>query len=230
LPWLSVGEKWEELRYTLRSIDKHWEDKECPIYIIGDALPKWFKEGTRLKFIYIDEYKKSNQEGLWEAWQQGMQIADEVAWWNDDIYLLRSTGWDNLRVALTEGELQDEELALRASDNGWRRALGETVAEMKKRGRKVVWRFATHTPYLFEKEKSLEIFRTYYLHYKGSWVNLYFNHHLPRHEPCELHKATSLPAKGKERYYNHRNAGPDDKSRQILEEMFPNAAEWENDA
>lgn len=230
LPWLSTGERWEELRYTLRSIDKFWADKECPIYIIGDAPPKWFKYGGRLKFIHIKEYKESNEAGLWEAWQQGMQIAKEVAWWNDDIYLLKETNWDDLRIALTEGTIEDDELVLRASDNSWRRALGETVAEMKLKGKQTVWCFATHTPYLFEIEKSLEIFRSYYLHYKGSWTNLYFNHHLPAHTPCEPHKATSLPARNGERYYNHRNAGPDDKSKEVLGKMFPNPSEWENDA
>lgn len=227
IPWLSTGEKWEELRYTLRSIEKFWEDKECPIYIIGDAPPKWFKEGGRLKFIHIKEYEQSNKEGLWEAWQQGMQIADEVAWWNDDIYLLKPTGWDNLRVALTEGVLDDEEVGLRASSNPWHVALGETVAEMKRQGKKEILRFATHTPYLFEREKSLEIFRTYYLHYKGSWVNLYHNHHQTPNEPCKPHKAGKLPATEGQRFYNHKNSGPDDNSRQILEKMFPEAAPFE---
>lgn len=230
IPWLSTGEEWEELKYTLRSIEKHWTDKECPIYIIGDAPPKWFNPGGRLKFILIKEYGKSNEDGLWEAWQQGMQIADEVAWWNDDIYLLRDAGWDDLRIALTEGDVTDKTDTLRASPNGWARAMGESVDDLLKNGVKTIMRFATHTPYLFERTKSIEIFQRYHLHPKGSWVNLYHNHHGTPHTECKPLKTTSLPAKGMERYYNHKEGGLDERSKQCLIEMFPNKAPWEKDS
>jgi hypothetical protein len=227
IPWLSSGEQWDELKFALRSIDRFWSDKECPIYIIGDKAPGFLDEGGRVRFIHIKEYEQSNEAGLWEAWQIGMQIANQVGWWNDDIYLLRETGWDDLRIALEEGSLVDDVDALRGSSNTWRQALGDTVAEMLKQGRTDVRKFATHTPYLFEREKSLEIFRLYYLHHKGSWVNLYHNHHQTSHMPCALHKSTRLPAVKGERFYNHKHIGPDQKSRKLLAEMFPDKAPWE---
>jgi len=227
IPWLSTGAKWKELCYALRAIDKFWLDKECPIYIIGDAPPTFLKEGGRVSFIRIKEYAISNQAGLWEAWQIGMQIADEVGWWNDDIYLLRETDWNDLRVALEEGDLTNEDQTLRKSTNLWQQALGESVTEMKRQGKEKVLRFATHTPYLFEREKSLEIFRTYYLHHKGSWVNLYYNHHETPHTSCAPHKAIKLPANQGERFYNHKHIGPDKKSQCQLESMFPDKASWE---
>lgn len=227
IPWLSTGEQWEELRYTLRAIDRFWTDKECPILIIGDKAPDFLKEGERVQFIHIKEYEQSNQAGLWEAWQIGMQIAEEVGWWNDDIYLLRECGWDDLRTALEEGDLTDDDTILRASTNTWQQALGESIADLKLRGLTKIRKFATHTPYLFEREKSLEIFRIYHLHHKGSWVNLYHNHHQTPSAPCSPYKAMSLPAKGQERFYNHKHLGPDDKSKKILGEMFPTKAPWE---
>lgn len=230
IPWLSEGQEWEELRYTLRSIDQHWTDKECPIIIIGDKAPDFFVDGGRLEFIHIKEYDKSREEGLWEAWQIGMQIADDVAWWNDDIYLLKDTGWDDLRIALEEGELTGEDTNLRASINGWRRSMGEGVADLEQRGHTKVMRFATHTPFLFERAKSIEIFETFYLNYKGSWVNLYHNHHQTAHKPCGPEKTRVLPKLNDERYYNHRHYGPDEKTRKVIIEMFPQQAEWENGA
>ncbi len=227
MPWLSSGIKWQEICYSLRSIERFWKDKECPIYIIGDKAPPFIKEGGRVVFIHIKEYERSNEAGLWEAWQVGMQIADEVAWWNDDIYLLKETGWDDLRVALEEGDLAPDVDNLRSSTNTWQQAMGESVAEMLRQGKKEVRRFATHTPFLFERLKSIEIFKTYHLYHKGSWVNLYHNHHQTPHTPCHPYKATSLPAKNGERFYNHKHLGPDDKSKKILEEMFPDKAAWE---
>lgn len=227
IPWLSSAAQWQEIRFALRSIERYWTDKDCPIYIIGDKAPSFLEEGGRVRFIKIDQYSKSNEAGLWEAWQIGMQIANEVGWWNDDIYLLRDTGWDDLKIALEEGDLVNEVKSLRMSTNPWQQALGETVAEMVRQGRKTVPKFATHTPYLFEREKSLEIFRTYYLHHKGSWVNLYHNHHQTPHTPCAPHKAKKLPAANGERFYNHKHHGPDPTSKKALETLFPTPAPWE---
>lgn len=227
IPWLSTGEKWQELRYALRSIHTHFTDRDCPIILIGDAPPKWLRPNPRLRHILIPQYAVSREAGLWEAWQIGMQIAREVLWSNDDIYFLRETGWNDLRIALTEGTLHQAENELRASGNGWRKALGCAVADLMHRGHSTVWRFATHTPFLFEIEKSREIFRTYHLHFKGSWVTLYHNHHRTPHEPCGPHKCMRLPAKKGERYLNHRDSGPDKATRANLMAMFPDLAPWE---
>lgn len=230
IPWLSTAPQWQELKFCLRSIERFWTDKECPIYIIGDKAPSFLEHGGRVRFIEISQYTTSNEAGLWEAWQVGMQIADEVGWWNDDIYLLKETGWDDLRTALEEGDLAKDVDTLRKSINPWQQALGDTVAEMLRQGRTEVRNFATHTPYLFEREKSLEIFRSYHLHHKGSWVNLYHNHHQTPHMPCKSHKVTSLPATKGERFYNHRHQGPDKDSKRLLMEMFPSPAAWEKNS
>ena len=230
IPWLSNAAVWDELKYTLRSIELHWKDKECPIIIIGDAPPVWLKEGGRIRFIHIKEYEESRAAGLWEAWQVGMQIADKVAWWNDDIYLLKDVGWGDIEIALTEGEITDSQDLLRASINGWRRSMGEAVGDLLNKGLEKVLRFATHTPFLFEREKSLQIFRGYHLNYKGSWVNLYHNHHQTPHTECKPFKTRKLPTTGGESYYNHSHNGPDPKTRTILSEMFPTPALWENGA
>ena len=227
VPWLAVDEPWDELKHSLRSIHRFFTDKECPIYIIGDEPPKWLREGGRVRYIPVPEYYESRQAGLWAAWQIGMQIADEVCWTNDDIYFLRPTGWDDLRVALTEGELDDKESDLRASTNVWRSSLGEACAELRKRGHQPVWRFATHTPYLFEREKSLEIFRQYHIAYKGGWVTLYHNHHHTPHEDCGPHKTARLPAIGNPRYLNHKENGPDLRTQDELRRLLSTKAPWE---
>lgn len=226
-PWLCVDEVWDELKHSLRSINRFFKDKDCPIYIIGDAPPKWLKEGGRVQYIHIPEYKESRQAGLWAAWQIGMQIADEVCWTNDDIYFLKPTGWEDLQIALTEGALEDKEEALRSSTNVWRSSLGEACAELRRRGFSPVMRFATHTPYLFEREKSLEIFREYHLTYKGGWVTLYHNHHQTPNEDCGHHKTNRLPATGSPRYLNHKENGPDARTQDELRRILSTKAPWE---
>ncbi|MEO5712156.1 MAG: hypothetical protein ABIT37_01600 [Luteolibacter sp.] len=227
IPWLSTAVAWSELKFSLRAIHRHFTDRECPIYIIGDAAPLWLRQGGRVRFIPIDSYKLSKEAGLFEAVQLGMQIADTVGWWNDDIYLLRDTGWDDMRVALTDGDLRGIETVLRQSGVVWQIGLGEAVEDLKLLG-KTTFRFATHTPYLFEIEKSREIFRTFYLHHKGSWVTLYHNFHATPHMPEGPWKVQSLPSdKPAARYLNHRHTGPDKKTKEELVRMFPDPAPWE---
>ena len=226
-PWLSVNEAWDELKHSLRSIHRFFKDKECPIYVIGNKAPTWLKPGERVQFILIPEYQHSRAAGLWAANQIGLQIADEVCWTNDDIYFLRPTGWDDLRIALTEGTLDDQEDALRSSQNGWRQAMGDACAELKKRGHSPIWRFATHTPYLFEREKSIEVMREFYLAFKGSWVNIYHNHHRTPHEPCAPHKTNRLPVPGNHRYLNHKSGGPDPRTQDELRRLLSTKAPWE---
>jgi hypothetical protein len=224
---LNVNEPWDELRWSLRSIDRFFTDKDCPIYVIGNAPPRWFKEGGRVQFILIPEYAQSRAAGLWEAWQIGTQIADEVCWTNDDIYFIRPTGWEDMRVALTEGTLDLQEDDLRASPNSWRVALGNACAELRKRGHSPVWRFATHTPYLFEREKSLEIFREFHVPFKGAWETFYYNHHRVPHEDSGPYKTNRLPVTGKHRYLNNKGGGPDPKTQDELRRLLSTKPAWE---
>jgi hypothetical protein len=226
-PWLYVDEAWDELRWSLRSIDKFFTDKECPIYVMGNQAPKWLKPGGLVQFVKIDEYAKSREDGLWMAWQKGLQIAEKVIWTNDDIYLLKKTNWEDFEVALTEGTLDESEEAFRASGNIWRRYLGDACAELRKRGHKPVWRFATHTPYLFEREKSLEIMKEFHVPFKGAWETLYYNHHRTPHEPCGPHKVRKLPCAGSPRFLNNAGGGPDPTTQKELQRILSTKPPWE---
>lgn len=226
-PWLAVDESFDALRYSLRSVDMFFEDKECPIYIIGNGKPRWLDENHRVKWINVPEYKQSRQEGLWKAWQIGLQIAEEIIWMNDDIYFLRPTVWDDMRVALTEGVLDEQEPQLRTAHNSWRRSLGDACADLRSRGFSDVHRFATHTPFLFEREKSLEIMREYHVPFCGAWETLYHNHHQTPHEPCAGYKVSMLPAPGNPRYLNHKSHGPDKTTRDELVRLLSTQPPWE---
>lgn len=229
-PWLATAAVGEELRYSLRSIETHFTDKDCPIYILGDRAPDWLVPGGRVRHIEIDGYLRSKRRGLFQATTLGVQIADEVMWMNDDIYLLRETGWDDLRVALTEGEITDRAGALLASENGWQRGMGQAAADLMAHGVPRVMRFATHTPFLFHREKSLEILRTFRLAYKGSWVTTYHNYHGTPHRPVGDSKVMRLPAPPEARYLNHTGAGPDPTTAAELLRAFPTPAPWEDPA
>lgn len=228
IPYLSTAARWHELKYCLRSIERFWKDEQCPIVIICDQKPGWLKKHPRIEVVEVTQYKSNNRAGYWEACQIGWQIAETCAWWNDDIYLLQPVGWEDLEIALTEGDVTDSVDGMLASSNEWMRAMGRSVADLLANGCERVWRFATHTPFLFEREKSLEILRTYSLAHKGSWANLYFNHHNIPHRDLTPYKTRILPCEGNPWYLNHQDPGPDEKTAHELFRMFPDPAPWES--
>lgn len=220
-PWLSTAARWVELRYSIRSVQEHFADKGCPFYVLTDAPPAWKDEFPRVEWITMKGYKHSREMGLFQAFELGMQIADSVLWMNDDIYLLRDQDWQDFDVALTEGDLTHKGPSLLRSGNVWQQGLGGAVETLKLLGRNQVWRFATHTPYLFEREKSLEIFETFHLPYKGGWVTLYHNWHRTPHQPCGRTKVNRLPTYDPmARFLNHSAAMPDSATRADLIRRF----------
>lgn len=230
IPWLSSAATWVELKYALRSIEKHWTDRTCPIVIVCDRAPAWLKSHDRIHIHVIPEYSQGAETGYWEAIQYMFQVAGRIAWWNDDIYLLKDTGWDDIATVLTEGDLTDSEDSLRSSGNSWRRNMGDMVAELKKRGHDTVTSYATHTPYYFEAEKSRVILDSYHIAYKGCWEGYYFNHFPPENqEPSGRHKTLSLPSAHDARYLNHKHSGPDESTKKELARLFGTPAPWEQD-
>lgn len=227
IPWLSTAAAWQELRYSLRSIHVHFQDSACPIFVIGDMTPDWLIDGTRVRFIELTQYRESKHAGMWEAWQVGTQIAREVLWSNDDIYFLRSTGWEDLRTAFSCGSIDESASGLRSSGNGWRVALGEAVEALHANGVRDVHNMASHTPYLFEIDKTREIFDSYHLPYSGAFETLYHNNHGTPRTSVDPIRTLSLPCPGSPRFLNHYDHGPDAATKAELERLFSTPAPWE---
>ncbi len=231
-PWLAESASWEELRYSVRSVLENFTDKECPILILGPTRPKWLLENGRVKFLEID-YSEGNHPGMAAATRKGMQIADEVLWMNDDIYLIQPCGWNDFREAVTEGRIDDRIPRLMASKNGWSRSMAHTAIDLNHYGVGQVMRFATHTPYLFERGKSVEIFRKFSLPYKGAWETLYHGWHGTPHRKIGAMKTNSLESHRilpETIVLNHSEKNLTRDLKIAIEERFPAMAPWESES
>ena len=218
-PWLPVKKSLDALRHSLRSVHQFFADSTCPIYIVSSVPPDWLREGGRVIHVPIRPYE--------EALAFGVQVAQEIIWMNDDIYLLRHAGWEDFVTALTEGTLDDQEADLRAAHNTWLVLLGNACAELRQRGHKPVWRFSTHTPYLYEREKAIEILRTYHIVRKTPFETLYHNHHGTPHEECGDHKTRTLPVTTKPRFLNHSGRGATPQTQDQLKRLLSTKPPWE---
>jgi hypothetical protein len=228
-PWLAKGATWEELRYSIRSIEKHFADKDCPIYILGEAPPAWLVPGGRVRWIEMKGYRKSVQDGFFEARAVGLQIAGEVLWMNDDFYLLRDCGWDDFRVALTCGDLVDQVPRLLAKNRPGDFARGKIRAayDLLANGCPRLMNFTVHAPLLFERTKAVEILKRFQIGHRGGFATLYHNWHATPHEPHRGILSNGVPSPGA-RTLNHSNSGPNFETAWHLQRMFPDPMACEN--
>ena len=217
--WHSRHARWDELRHSLRSLREHFIDPP-PVHIFGDRRPAWLVDGAGVTFHRAGPYE--------EALAAALQVADEVLLMNDDIDYLRRTSWDDLRVALTRGgNLLRRMRANLACSSRWKRGVGRATASLHHHGADHVADFSTHTPYLFERAKSLATLRRHGVWWKLPFETLYHNDHGSPRRPCGEEKTNTLPCGPEPRFLNHGAAGPDPRTQQELQARFATPAPWE---
>lgn len=187
-PWLSTRAAWRELEYSLRSVMLHFKDQECPIYILGDRAPAFLAEFPRAKFVRAKRYVK--------ALEMGLQIADEILWMNDDIFLLKPVGWEDFDAALRLGRITQRVAKHYMSNERtrWRRGLGRAAVDLMHLGVEKVYDYSTHTPYRYERTKAIETLRVFGPWWKVPFETLYHNMHGTPAVPCGKRVTRSLPA------------------------------------
>jgi hypothetical protein len=227
-PWLSKAACWDELRYSIRSVVEFFEDKECPIYILGDEPPAWLVTGGRVRFEKMPGYARSNRRGLYDARACALQLADQIILMNDDFYFLRPTGWEDMRTALVLGDLSEIYPKLVAGESDYQRGKGMAAADLIYHGKKRVMNFAVHAPFLFERGKAVEVLRKFHINHRGSLETLYHGWHETPFVSCKVILATLLPANSQARFLYHPHPGPDEVNRLELERMFARRAPWES--
>lgn len=81
---LTVQNDYTELRYSLRSIEKHLEPP-FEVVIVGELIPTWINNVT---VIDLPDLRGQNLYSVRRKVIAAMRYADEVFYMNDDIYLL----------------------------------------------------------------------------------------------------------------------------------------------
>lgn len=237
-PWLARGAVWEELRYSIRSLEMFFEDKDCPIYILGEAAPPWLKKKSRVKWVEIKEYapvrkgsrKLNVHAGLFAARTLGLQLADEVLWMNDDFYLLQSCDWNTFRTALACGDITRRAHPMLESDRDFLQGKARAAFDLMMAGKNRVLDFAVHAPMRFERLKAIDVLSRFHTGHRGGFATLYHNWNDSPWQNFRGLLAKSLPAPDSARTLNHPGRGPDDETKRRLQALFwyPSKSERED--
>ncbi len=219
-PYQQQADKWHSLRMSLRSIDKHFEDRDCQIIILGTARPYWLTNSKhRVKFIECWGYA--------DALTRGCQMADTVMWMNDDILLLKDTGWDDLRTPLHFGPVTKElRLDLISRPNPWRDGYLKALDLLAAEGITEPLNYSTHTPYLYRRDLAQATMEKFGVWNKIPFELAYGNFHRLGGEQCNGHRVQSV-AFGDARYLNHTDLLLTEDLKAAILETFPKYAKWE---
>lgn len=219
-PWHADQAKWEELRYSLRSVETFFEDKHCPIYIFGTRRPGFIKESNQ-RIRYRGAYTYS------EALSNGVQVAKKVMWMNDDICFLKPTSWEDCEVPRYLRDVGPEFLKnYTTNPNPWREGCVRILRQLQSMGITDHKVFSTHTPYVWDRKKALEVFEKFGVWEKMAFEIAYFHLFGEGAELMGDLRTTELP-NDTARFLSYADQNLTCAVKDGLKKLFPDFAEWE---
>lgn len=219
-PWHADQARWDELRYSLRSVEKFFEDKTCPIFIMGTRRPEWLNEFKhRVHYIGAFTYR--------QALEKGLQVAEKVLWMNDDIWFLKPSTWTECAVPRYLKEVGPEFLdKAETQTNPWRRGVIHVLKKLAEMGITEQKVFSTHTPYVYEREKVLDVFAKFGVFEKMALELPYFHLHGKDPQPLGAMRTQELPF-GDAMWLNCADRHLTPEMKRALTELLPEPAPWE---
>ncbi|MCK5017016.1 MAG: hypothetical protein KAS32_08085 [Candidatus Peribacteraceae bacterium] len=171
---LNKGSKWSEneLRYTLRSIDKYF-DFDYDITIYSDHKIDWLKNvnltivpryypdkplrtfgGTKHYENYYDTLNKVKLASLSD------DLNENILYVYDDILLLKTQDKEQIKTLYAGGRYMDkQEYWNNPRGNKWRNTIFQAID--RARGYGEVFLYETHLPRYYEKSKLREMFKMF---------------------------------------------------------------------
>lgn len=225
--WDLAG-KWkeQELLHCLRSIERFWQGDD-PVYLLAKSKPAWASK--HLHFIHTPRYK--------EALEAACTVADEFVWWNDDIYLLKPTSWEDLlpvRAGAKGRDISGRWPKMLENKNGWQRKRGKVVQQLVEEcGLKEVRDFSTHLPYPYNARQFVESLDKCWKGYKTPVELFHYNYHgiewQKTTDKYGYHKDRGFPLDMRRyRFLNTSPGGDSWRLRGFLRGMFPWPSKFEH--
>lgn len=157
-PYKHSFAKWQELRYSLRSLDKYLKE-EFQVIIVGD-LPQWINRKAVIHIPHTRDESVANEVKLYDEntklkiFLNSQYCTEKFIKMYDDIYLLREiSSADILPWALLDAS-RDK---VRNGNAAYHQQLDRTIRECIKH-RLQAYCYETHLPRVFEREKMKAVF------------------------------------------------------------------------
>lgn len=190
--YINGPSKWEELRYSIRSIEKHLKE-DFRVWIVGD-MPEWMKGVTHIPHKRIPGEWMTNcydQNRKLEAVINHPEVGNDILWMYDDMYLVRDCKKQDLDCFAVINHFDKLD---HGSSGVHKELLRQTLLELKKHG-KSLYNCETHTPRLYSKHLLKELVELYNpTDNRFLFSTLYFNHVFSELPPRVLTKEDDYKA------------------------------------
>jgi hypothetical protein len=244
-PYLHNESKWNELKYSLRSIDKHLKE-DYRVVIVGDC-PDWVKNVTHIPHTrnhHIEETSTFDAVSKLILYLNHESSSEYFIRMYDDIYLLQDVTISDIDVIRAMYDINGFPAD---GKSVWFEQLKRTMLILKKNGL-TTWNTETHMPEYFKKNNMLSIIDVFKpLENRLLTSTLYFNvlYSYLGLEPIIEKRTHGAKFYGDKRewnyppeadpaeccvgklFLNHNNAGLTDKLKAFIEHKFPEKSRFE---
>jgi len=239
--------QWEEIRYSLRSVEKYFED-DYRIWFVGHQ-----PQGTQ-NVYHLDHnrenpaHRRNDQLNKLMAACNCDELSDDIIWMYDDQYLLKPTTANYMAQPLAQARIKYRKPRAAGGLHGARKwASFKAIAEA---GREYVYDFETHLPRLFNRhlmKEALELYRA--KEKRRIPFTLYYNHYFEDDQIVLLNKQDEYRAMfhrfdshveflandakktrdilDRKHYLNHNNRGLTDILKAEIMHRFPEPSRYE---
>jgi hypothetical protein len=253
-PYVLGEDKFEELRYSLRSLEKHYADP-FRVVIVGDK-PEWCQNVIHVPVERQTGMKENlTYDAVWKLITicKSDMISGIFVRMYDDIYLLRNMDFKFLSLMKANYNATDRMNRTDGTQSDvWLGQLHRTYTTLLESGQKTIWNFETHLPEVFLKSIVLWILEKYNVLEQRLLITTLYNNICWQEgdqEPWLVDIKTNIKAgfygsntnyshkssdagnirsilKGKY-FLNHNDEGLNPGLIEVIKELFPNKSSFE---
>lgn len=235
--------QWEELKFSLRSVEKNLRNIPYRIVIVGDK-PEWAND--RVIHIPCPHSGKTPRIDILykhEAVRKSELIGEEYIWMNDDIYFVNPVQYADFCLNVARGSLRSA-ISHMNGKTIWGRDNTITLAILEE-SKLPSWNYAIHIPHRYEKGKVLKMVEMFNMLerpivleqvYYNYWFvdlrpyqasldvgnNITFS--INRPNPSSSALKSQLQVK---KFMNNGEAGMSDTLKLLLKKLFPDRSSFE---
>ena len=236
--------QWEEMKYSLRSLEKNLTVVKFRILIVGE-LPEWINT-DEVHFIPVEYSGETPRIDILHKHMAVINhpdVNEEYFWMNDDIYLINKVMYADLCLPVAVNDLNSKAPML-SLQTVWGRDNLRSLKLLQQEGLPT-WNYAVHIPHRFEKSKVKYLVEKYNMIadpivLEQIYYNYWFKDFLPYWSALDLKNNhgfcinrpypnwENMKAQMKvKKYLNNSEGGMSEEIKKVIMKLFPDKSRFE---
>lgn len=177
--------KWDELRYSLRSVEQHFQD-DYRVVVIGEK-PRWLQNITHIPH---ERNRSVHERAQYDAltklyvYLQRDDLPEFFVWMYDDIYLLKDIWAEDIPIVAMNDTYSDYGSG---GSGKWQKMLSNTLNYHRKRNIRNPYNYETHMPRIYSVNRMRHLFNSIdVIGQRYLIATLYYNYYYPNLKPPVL--------------------------------------------